>query len=71
MPMQRGIFGKGKLHVNFSWIAPRDRSGRERRFLTGGGVRFCVVHGFNVEVQGMGEMQKMPFVIDMASLKAE
>ena len=37
------------LHVVLGWIAPRDRGGRKRRFLTGSGVCFCVVHGSNVK----------------------
>src|SRR5260370_19457721 len=32
------------LHVVFSWIAPRDRGGGQRRRWTGGGIRFGVVH---------------------------
>ena len=37
------------LHVILGWIAPRDRGGRKRRFLTGSGVRFCVVHASNLD----------------------
>src|SRR5260370_14751399 len=32
------------LHVVFSWIAPRDRGGGQRRRWTGGGISFGVVH---------------------------
>ncbi len=42
------------LHVLLGWIATRDRSGCKRRFLTGSGICFCVVHSSNVDrsVQG-------------------
>src|SRR5579863_5246816 len=34
------------LHVVFSWIAPRDRSGGQPQSRTGSGVSFRFVHGF-------------------------
>jgi hypothetical protein len=37
------------LHVILGWIAPRDRSGRKRRCLIGGGVGFGVVHESNIK----------------------
>jgi hypothetical protein len=37
------------LHITLGWIAPRDRGGCKRRFLTGSGVGFCVVHGSNLD----------------------
>src|SRR5260370_8935704 len=33
-----------ELYVVFGWIAPRDRGGGERRFLTGSGASFSVEH---------------------------
>ena len=40
------------LHVVFGWIAPRDRTGSERRCRTGGGISFRFVHVFNLDACG-------------------
>ena len=46
------------LDVFLGWIAPRDRSGRKRRLLTGGGVCFRVVHGSNLDRSSDGRYAK-------------